>query len=324
MTPLRLADPLRRPLARGAEVATTLLMASVLVWALVLVAPGDAADRVLRARGVVEPEPQQLAEARVLIGADGNPVERYLRWLWRAARGDLSVSWVSGRDVATEIGSRLGGTLMLSAVAIVMAVAITISLALAASLGGPAIDGIARLYSSLFASIPGFLLGLCTLQFLVVGLGWGQVISDGSLATVWWPAASLAIPLSASWSRYLRAGLAGAMASSYVEVALARGASRLRLLVVHALPNATVSFLGLAGIGVGALLGGAPITETIFTWPGVGKYAIDAVGGRDLPVIQAFALLSAIAYVAISLLFDVVAARIDPRVAQATERTGAR
>lgn len=310
----------RRVAARVAEVLTTLVIASVLVWALVLIAPGDAADRVLRARGVVEPEPEQLAEARVLIGADGNPVERHLRWLWRAARGDLSVSWVSGRDVATEIGSRLGGTILLSVVAIAFATMITVAVAIAASLGGRHADGVARLYSSLFASVPGFLLGLCLLQFIVVGLGWGRVISDGSLATVWWPALSLAIPLSATWSRYLRAGLASAMTSTYAEVALARGASRARLLIVHALPNAMVSFLGLAGIGVGALLGGAPITETIFTWPGVGKYAVDAVGGRDLPVIQAFALLSAIAYVSISLVFDAAARRIDPRVGHESMR----
>lgn len=304
---------LRGAAGRVGEIVTTLLATSVLVWSLALLTPGDAADRVLRARGVLEPEPVQLAEARELIGADGSFVERYLRWLGRAIRGDFSVSWVSGRTVATEIGKRLGGTVTLALVAIALASVITLVLATAATLGGPVVESLTRLYSSMFASLPSFLVSLCILQFVVVGLGWGRVISDGSFGTVWWPAASLALPLSAGWSRFLAAGLATSMSSTFAEVALARGTSRTRLLIVHAIPNALVSFLGIAGIGIGALLGGAPIVETIYTWPGIGKYAVDAVGGRDLPVIQAFALLSALSYVTISLLFDIASRRLDPR-----------
>ena len=269
----------------------------------------------LLARGVNEPVPEEIASMRASIGLDGSPVTRFVTWGGRVVRGNFGSSWVSGRSVADELSVRLGPTALLTAFALLFALVIATTFAMAAAaFPNRWPDTMVRFYATIFASVPGFLVGISILQFLVVGLGWGKVIGDGSWKSALWPALALAAPLSATWARFLRANLLLSLAGPSVDVAFARGASRWRILVVHALPNAIVPFLSLAGVGVSALIGGAPIFETIFTWPGIGKYAVDAVGGRDLPVIQGFALFAVVSFVSVSLLFDVVASWLDPRL----------
>jgi ABC-type dipeptide/oligopeptide/nickel transport system permease component len=296
------------------QALATLWGASVLVWALVPLAPGDPATRVLLARGVQAPHQAQIAAVRRELDLDRPLPERYGRWLWAAVHGDLSRSYRSGRPVSDELAARLPATLLLASAALALALLVAVPTALAgAAWAGRWPDAVLRLALVLCAAVPSFLVGLFLLEVVVVDGGRGAVISDGDARHVLLPAACLALAIAPAWARLLRAGLVEALRAPHMTVAAARGASPSRRLLVHALPNAAVPFLTALGMSVGALIGGAAIVETVFTWPGIGSYAVAAINGRDLPIIQGFTLMAVLAYVTTSFLVDATARWIDPR-----------
>lgn len=294
----------------------SLFAASLLVWSLLAFAPGDPARRVLAANNVSQPNADQVREKRHELGLSGNPAARYLRWLGGAVRGDLGVSWVTGGPVRHELGARLPATLVLTSAAVGLSLTMALALAcMAASAPGRWPDAAARLVSLLALVTPTFLVGLALLHVVVLRLGYFRVVSDGSWGTVFLPALTLSLGAGAVWSRVLRAGLVDARGAGHADVCRARGAGPLRLLIVHDLPNALVPFLTVVGTGFAALLGGAAIVETVFTWPGVGRYAVQGITSRDLPVVQGYTLLAIAAFVVVSMAVDLVALAIDPRIA---------
>lgn len=300
---------------RLTQALVSLWVASVLVWSMLLFTPGDPALRVLAAKHITDPTPEQVAEQQERMGLDQSPVERYFDWLSGALRGDLGESWSSGRPVADELASRLPATVILTVAA--LGLAVTSALALGCLAGyaprrWP--DAVVRAVVLVAAAVPSFVVATLLLDVVVVRWGWFQVVTDGSWSTVLLPAVTLAPAPAAAWARLLRAGILEARRAPYLQVAEARGASPMRLIGYHALPNALVPFLTIVGTGTASLLGGAPVVETIFTWPGVGRYAVEAITARDLPVVQGFTLLAVAAYVAVSMVVDVVAAAIDPRL----------
>ncbi len=309
---------LRVVAARLGQGLAAALGASVLVWALLPLAPGDPARRVLQARGIGDPQPVEIEAARVELGLDQPLPVQYARWLGRAVRGDLSESYESGQPVLEELRTRLPATALLAVTAIAIAGLGALPAALlAAAYRGRWPDALLRGLSLVGAALPAFLVGLFALQVVVLGRGWGRALSDGSPGQVWLPALVLALARIADWSRLLRASLLESLESGFILVSVARGARRLRVLVRHALPNALLPFLTAVGVGVGALLGGTPIVEAVFTWPGIGSYVVSAINARDLPVIQGFAALAAMAYVATSVAVDVLGGLLDPRTRKA-------
>jgi len=300
---------------RALQALLTILGASVLVWALVPLAPGDPARRVLQARGIEEPRPAQIAAVRSELGLDRPLPRQYLAWLGRAVRGDLATSYRTGNPVAHEIGQRLPATALLAGVALLLALAATLPAALiAAAWHGRWPDILVRLGTQVGATAPSFLLGLVALHLVVVELGWGRVVSGGRPEHVWLPAATLALGRAADWTQLLRANLLEALGARYALVATARGATPLRILLRYALPNAALPFLTAVGVGIGALLGGAPIVEAVFTWPGLGSYVVQAIVARDMAVLQGIVALAAVAFVATSTAVDLAAPLIDPRL----------
>lgn len=302
-------------LRRSGQAAATLLVGSLLVWALAAMAPGDPARRVLEANNVTNPTAAQVQAKREQLGLTGNPVARYGRWAADAVRGDLGVSWVTGQPVQRELGRRLPATLRLTLAAVALAVLAALGLALlAAAAPGRWPDTLVRLVSTGALVLPSFVVGLVVLNVVVLRWANLRVIADGGWATVLLPAITLALAPAAVWSRVLRTGLLRAAGAGYVDVARARGATGWWSLTRHQLPNALAPFLTVVGTGVAALLGGAPIVETVYTWPGIGAYAVAGITSRDLPVLQGYALLAIAAYVAVSLLVDLLVAMLDPRV----------
>jgi ABC-type dipeptide/oligopeptide/nickel transport system permease component len=301
--------------ARLAQAGLAVLGASVLVWALLPLAPGDPALRTLQARGVANPRPAEIAAMRDELKLDRPAVVQYFTWLGRAVRGDLSISYQSGRPVSEEIGRRLPATALLAGVALVFSILLAVAVALTgAAFYGKLPDKIVRLLTQAGAACPSFLLGLLALQFIVVGSGWGHVLSGDSLHDVWLPALCLSVGRASDWAQLLRANLLEALGAHYTVIATARGATRLRVLMRYALPNALLPFLTVVGVGVGSLLGGAAIIEAVFTYPGIGSYAVAAITARDLPVVQGFVVVSTFAYVTASFLVDLMSALIDPRL----------
>lgn len=300
---------------RVGQALLTALGASLLVWALLPLTPGDPALRVLLARGAVDPTPREVAAQRAELGLDRPLHEQYADFLAGAVRGDLGTSYASGRPIVDEIATVLPATALLAAVALALALVLALPAALvAAAWAGRWPDAVLRALALVGSATPGFLLGLVILYLAALGLGWAAVVADGTPAGVWAPAVALAIPIAAVWSRLLRASLLEALGSHYALVARARGAARVRVLVRHALPNAALPFLTAVGLGVGALLGGAVIVEAVFSWPGLGTYVVKAIGARDLPAVQGFAAISALIFVTTSLLVDLAGTLLDPRI----------
>lgn len=289
--------------------------ASVIVWMLVPLAPGDPATRILQARGVENPRDIEIEAARRELNLDKPLINQYFIWLGRAARGDLSNSYQSGKPVAQEIAARLPATVLLATVALVFAVAFALLAALvSAAFYEKFPDRAIQFLTQAGAAMPAFLLGLLLLQSVVVAFGFGKVVSSGSLSDVWLPALCLSIGRASNWAQILRANLLEALNAPFVLVARARGASRLRVLLRYALPNAILPFLTVVGIGIGGLLGGAAIVETVFSWNGVGSYGVAAIAARDLPVVQGFVLVAALIYIAANLAVDLASAYVDPRL----------
>lgn len=293
-----------------AQAAVTLVAAAVLVWSLQLLAPGDPAHRILVAGGVSSPTPAQVAALRAELGLDEPAPVRLARWLVAAAQGDLGTSWRTGGPVAAELADRLPATLRLAAVALVLALLLAIPLALAAQ--HRLTDLGARGLVFLGAAAPSFVVGTLLLEVVVLRLGVGRVLADGSWSGAVLPAVPLALAAAAVWARVLRGAMIEVGARRHVHVARARGAGRLRVLLVHVLPGASPPLLAAVGMTVGSLLAGAAVVETVFTWPGVGPYLIDAIVARDVPVVQGTVLLGVLAYVVASMLADLAAAAIDP------------
>lgn len=302
-------------LRRLGQALVCLWGASVLVWAMMLATPGDPALRVLAAKHVDDPTPAQLAAQRAEMGLDKGPVERYVRWLFGAVQGDLGDSWSSGRPVWDELAHRLPATVMLTVAALGMAVTGALALGCVAGYrhhGWP--DTTVRAMTLLAAAVPSFVIATLLLDIVVVRWGLFQVVTDGTWRTVLLPAVTLALAPAAEWTRLLRAGVISARHAPYLQVAAARGSTERRMVLGHALPNALVPFLTMVGLGTATLLAGAPVVETVYTWPGVGRYAVESITARDVPVVQGFTLLAVATYVGVSMVVDVVAMVIDPRL----------
>lgn len=299
---------------RLGQALLTLLGASLLLWSLLPLAPGDPARRVLLARGVNQPERVEIDAVREELGLDRSLPARYGAWLAGALRGDLGTSYRSGEPVTAELAHRWPATARLAVAALVLSVLVAVPAALvSAGWRDRWPDAGVRFATLVGASTPTFVAGLVALEVIVVRGGWGRTVSDGSWSQVWLPAATLAVAVTPTWTRLLRAGLLEELGAGYPLVAQARGAGRLRVLVVHALPNAALPFLAAVGVGAAALLGGAAVVETVFTWPGMGSYLVAAIGARDVPVVVGFAALGTLAYVTTSFLVDMVALALDPR-----------
>jgi ABC-type dipeptide/oligopeptide/nickel transport system permease component len=298
------------------QTAATLLGASALVWAIVPLAPGDPAEETLRARGAANPPPAAIEAVRGELGLDRPVPLQYVHWLGRAVQGDLSRSYRTNVPVATELVDRLPATLRLAGAALLICMALAIPSGLiAAAFAGRWPDSLLRGAAVVGSGLPGFVVGLVLIELVVIRGGHGQALTDGTLAQVWLPAISLAVGFFGVLARFLRAALLDALDQPFAIVACARGVSRRRLLLRHALPNAAVPFLQVTGFFVGHLLGGAIIVELVFNWPGLGSYVVGAVEARDLPAVQGAVLVFTLFFVLSALLADHAARAIDPRVA---------
>lgn len=301
-------------LARLGQALFALFGMSLLIWSLLPLTPGDPAERVLLGNGLI-PQPEQVQALRVELGLDRPLPVQYQIWLGNLLRGEMGISYRSKEPVERELGKRMGPTLLLTAAGLTVAVSLALPLALlAARFQDRWPDQLARGLALVGTSVPSFWLGLLLLDLLAVRLQWTTALAKPDLQHVWLPAATLGLGLSSTLMRLLRAGLLGEANRRFALVARARGAGRWRILLRHALPNALLPTLNALAIGIGGLLGGAAIVETVFTWPGTGLYIVSAIGSRDLPVIQGFAIVSAAIFIGVNLCADLLAITLDPRL----------
>lgn len=301
-----------RLIKRLADALVTLWVASALIFLVLTILPGDPAA-LLASRSNVMPTPESLEAIREQFGLNRPLPVRYGEWLLSALQGDLGKSWLTGASVAELIASRIGATLFLGSFILLCGGAISFVWGgLAALKPNGMFDHGLKLLTVIGTALPSFVLGLLAIRFIAVGLGLASVIGDGTLKTLPLPCLVGSIALASYWGRPFRGLVMEALATDWAMAARARGNSEHRLLFVHAIPFAFVGFLPFVGIGLAGILAGSIMIETVFSWPGLGPFVIDAIKRRDIPIVQAFALLSVAFYVVSTTLTDLVSIAATP------------
>lgn len=257
----------------------------------------------------------QIAELRLLYGADAPVWERYATTLANFLRGDLGFSVVSGTPVAQEIATNLAPTLWLAGLGFATAVAFAFAIALGASLPRLAfVRGFLRAMPPAMVSIPVFWLGITLIQVFSFQLGWVSVIAPGPWEQLVLPVLAIAVPISAPLAQVMLRNLDAAGEAPFVSVARAKGLSRTRVVLRHVLPNALLPVITIAGVLFGELIAGAVVTETVFGLNGLGRLAERSVRFQDVAVLQAIVVLAAFAFVTINLVVDLLYPLVDPRL----------
>ncbi|MCW2742479.1 MAG: binding-protein-dependent transport system inner rane component [Blastococcus sp.] len=256
-------------------------------------------------------------------GLDVPLVEQYFRWAGHALTGDLGVSFRSGTPVTTLIGERLGATLTLALAAVFLALLIAIPLGTISALRPRSlIDRFATVISQIGISIPDFWLAIVLILVFAGTLGWlptgGYVplTEDplGWLERLVLPAVATGVVSGSVLTRFVRSSVLEAMGSDHVRTAQAKGLPGRQVFTWHVLRNALLPLVTVTGVQLAYLLSGVVVVEIVFSWPGLGQLALQAVRARDYPVLQGAILLFALVFLVINLLVDLLYSRIDPRI----------
>ncbi|MEV6166815.1 ABC transporter permease [Streptomyces sp. NPDC051954] len=304
---------------RVAAALGTLFLSSVLVFLAVQALPGDVATQVLGK----DATPDAVAALRKQLGLDQPAWERYADWITGAVHGDFGTSLVAGGSVGGEVSSYLANSALIALVTVLFAVTGSIVLGILAGLyrdRWP--DHVISTVSLVGMSVPEFVVATVLVLCFSVALPWfPAVVLYGPDATVgqllpavWLPALALAIVMAAYIVRMARTSVIDVMASEYVTTARLKGLSTWRVVTRHALPSALLPTLHVIALNVAWLAGGVAVVENVFNYPGIGKLMLSSVQNRDLPVIQAIALISAVVYVVCNLAADLGAMALNPKL----------
>ncbi|GGI97831.1 ABC transporter permease [Neoroseomonas lacus] len=310
-------------LRRVGQIIPTLLILSILIFGLQQLMPGDPAEIMA---GEERGDPQVIAQIRAELGLDRSIPEQYLRWIGKVVTGDFGFSWRIRVPVTELILTKLPVTFQLASMAFIIAILIGVPLGIISAVRKDTPADWAANGAALFGiSTPNFWLGIMMILFFSVELGWlppsGYVplLEDPvqSLATTIMPAFVLGTGVASVLMRHTRAAMLTALSQDYVRTARAKGLKDRVVIWKHALRNALIPVVTLGAIEFGRLLAGAVLTEQIFTIPGFGKLIVDAVFNRDYPVVQGVVMATALIFVVLSLLTDLLYMMINPRLRQA-------
>ena len=289
---------------------------SIISFALLNFAPGDPAEIILRRQNPEEPPlPEAVRVLRQQLGLDAPLPLRYGRWLFDVLKGDLGESYRSGTPIMSELVKRFPATMMLATAALALSVVVSIPLGIIAALWrGSLLDSLSRLLALLGAAVPSYVLGLLLMLFIAVKLNWLPAIGYGSPKNLILPAIALAAGSSAQVMRLTRASMLEVLQQDYMRTARSKGLNERKVVMVHGLKNGLLPVVTMLGINLGHLLGGTVIVETIFGWPGVGRYAVESILQRDYPVVQGFVLYMALIFLLANLAVDFSYRWLDPRL----------
>jgi ABC-type dipeptide/oligopeptide/nickel transport system permease component len=305
---------IRIVLSRIAWLASILVAATIVVFAIVHLS-GDPIN------GFVEPgaPPEVRAQIRHKLGLDDPTPVQYLHFLGQAATGDFGVSWRADQPALRLVLDRLGSTLVLAGVALALAVLIGLGLgSVAVKSRRAAVRAIANLLISVGMALPSFWVGATLVLIFAVHLGWLPSSGSGGIRALILPAITLALQPSAMIARLTETQLREALRSDFIRTARAKGLSETVVFMRHALRSGLGPILAFIGVQIGFLVGGAVVVEGVFAYPGVGLLALNAVQDRDLPVIQAFVVVLALVISLTTMLIDLIARLLDPRIAEET------
>jgi peptide/nickel transport system permease protein len=281
------------------------------VFALIHLTPGDPVE-VMLGESATAADREQL---RTALGLNEPLGRQYGHYLARVARFDLGQSLHVRRPIADLLRERLPATLTLAAAGVAVSLLLALPIGIGAALRrGTWFDRGALAFATTAVSMPGFWLGPLLILVFSLWLGWLPVSGrDEPLAWVL-PAVTLGLALAATLSRIVRAALLDVLAEDYLRTARAKGLRGRAVILRHALANAALPVLTVVGLQLGALLGGAVITETVFQWPGLGLLTVEAIQRRDYPTLQACVLVISLAYVLVNTVTDLLYGLVDPRL----------
>jgi peptide/nickel transport system permease protein len=302
----------------------TLVGAALVVFLLMNVVPGDTALLIL---GTGEQggdvNPQDLARLRAKLGLDRPVHEQFLSWLWGIVRLDFGNSLWSGAPISQELGNRLPLTLQVALFATLISTLIAIPLGtLAAIRQDTWVDYLVRVVSIGGLAIPAFWTGILIILFLVIYFEWSPPLI---FVSIWedpwenfkqlvWPIVTVGYRNAAIGTRMTRSAVLEVMREDYIRTAWAKGLQERIVVIKHTLKNAMLPVITIIGAELAFLMGGLVVTETVFTLNGLGRFMVDAILRRDIPVVQTMVLLTAFAIVFVNLIVDLLYAWLDPRI----------
>lgn len=298
-------------LRRLAQSALTLLGVSVLVFVILRVLPGDPA-RMLLPDGAPE---SAVAELNRQLGLREPLIVQYGLFLRSVARGDFGQSFQYRAPALRVVLERLPATVQLTLAAMLVTIAVGVSLGIFTAVRrGTRYDVAGTIVAVLGQSLPNFWLGIMLILLFGVALRWLPTSGFAGWTSLVLPAITLAAFPTALVARLTRSSMLEILNRDYIRTGRAKGLTEQSVVLRHALRNAAIPVLTVIGLQIGALLGGAVITESVFAWPGMGKLIVDAIFFRDFPVVQTVLILSATVFVGINLLVDLLYTVIDPRI----------
>ena len=298
-------------LGRLALLVPTLLGVLALTFFLLYVAPGDPVLAMVGERA----DPETLARLRAELHLDDPIHIQFARYLGGVARGDLGTSYITRRPILGDLLERFPATLRLAGAAMLFAAVTGLGIGIYGAWrpGGWA-DRVSAVGAYLGVSFPVYWVGLILILVFAVYLRWLPPSGSGGLAYLVLPALALGMRSVAFLSRMTRAAMQEVLQSDFVRTARAKGLGEGRVVLSHAFRNALLPVVTVLGLDFGSYLTGSILTETIFSWPGVGRYVLTAIDKRDLPAIQGSILFLSLVFVLVNLATDLVYAKVDPRV----------
>jgi peptide/nickel transport system permease protein len=310
---------LRLALLRAGLGLLTLALVSLLIFIGTEILPGDVAIAVLGQ----DATPATLEAMRQQLGLHDPAPQRFLRWLHGFLNGDLGTSLTTGRPVGTDISVRLANTLFLASVAAIIAVPLSILLGIAcAAWRGSLFDRLTNVVGVAAISLPEFFIGYVLVLVVAVQLGWLPSLAAVTLemplgerlVAIVLPLATLVLAVVAYIMRMTRTALLDVMAEPYIEMARLKGVSSVRLVLLHALPNALAPIIQVVAFNLAYLVVSVVLGEGVGVYPGIGQFMVDAVSKRDVPVVQACGLIFGATYVGVNMLADLLVVFVNPRL----------
>ncbi|TIX87206.1 ABC transporter permease [Rhizobium sp. P44RR-XXIV] len=296
---------------RLVQSALILLGVAAITFVLLYALPADPA-RMIAGRSAT---PQTVDNIRHELGLDQSLLTQFLHYLNGLLHGDLGRSYAQKTQVMTLILARLPATITLMAAGIFVEVLLGLTLGIIAALdrGGPT-DRLVMASAFVGVSAPQFVVALLLLYLFAATLGWFPMSGYGSFSNIVLPAATLGL-LGAGWyARMVRSAMIDVLNQDFIRTARAKGLSRRRIILRHALPNAILPIIAMIGIDIGQFMGGVVVVEAVFGWPGIGQLAWQAIQQVDIPIIMGVTLTSALAIILGNLIADLIAPLIDPRI----------
>ncbi|MDO5016419.1 MAG: ABC transporter permease [Eubacteriales bacterium] len=288
-----------------------LLGVTLLVFLILSLAPGDPAKTILGEMAT----PEAIEQLREEMGLNDPILVQYGRYMGNLIRGDFGISYKTKVGVVEEIGARFPTTMKVAFSAIIIAIVLAIPLGIVAAVKqNTLVDGLSMFIALLGVSIPIFWFSMLLIQLFSVKLGWFPVQGTGTWKHYVLPGLALGFQSMASIARITRSSMLEVIRQDYITTARAKGLPQGRVIRHHALPNALIPTITVTGLQIGSLLAGAVMTETVFGLPGIGRYMVQSIEGRDTPAIMGCIIVFTVVFTLVNLIVDLLYGLVDPRI----------